>query len=271
MGVSIAAAAAAGDNRVSWASHGRSTSTRDRVVALDVTDDVTVSAMAEAADIIVSVCPPASAIAVAEEVAATNFGGIYVDANAVSPATSHQVAAIVEAAGATAVDGGIVGPPAWNEGTTRLYVAGTSSPAVVSALGSGVLEVVALDAEYGAASALKMAYAGWTKGSSALLLTMAAYAESAGILDDLVAEWNLSQPGVAARAAGSARGTGPKAWRFVGEMDEIAASLAGAGLPDGFHKGAADAYRRMAGFKDASDPVQLEQVLAALLGIGDGL
>lgn len=269
MGVSIAASAAAGDNEVLWASQGRSPATSARAADLDLADTVTVAAMAEVADIIVSVCPPASAVAVAEEVAATRFGGIFVDANAVSPATGHQVGATVERAGATAVDGGIVGPPAWGEGSTRLYLAGAAAGSVAAAMNSGLLDVVALDADYGAASALKMAYAGWTKGSSALLLTVAAYARSAGILDDLVSEWNLSQPGVAARVTGSARGTSPKAWRFVGEMDEIAASLSGAGLPDGFHAGAAETYRRMAGFKDAAETVELEEVLEVLLAPGE--
>ena len=110
-----------------------------------------------------------------------------------------------------------------------------------------------------------MAYAGWTKGSSALLLAIVAFAESAGVGDALRAEWDLSQPGVATRAERSAGGTAPKAWRFVGEMHEIAASLASAGLPDGFHGGAAELYAAMAGFKDAAEPPSLDEVVAALL------
>ena len=268
MGSSIAAAAVAGGHEVSWASEGRSSATAERVARVGLVDVGTVASMADAADMIVSVCPPASAVDVAREVAASSFGGIYVDANAVSPATGNDVAAIVEAAGATAVDGGIVGPPAWQEGSTRLYVAGSSADVVAEAMRGGLLGVVALDGDFGAASALKMAYAGWTKGSSALLLTIAAYAKSAGVLDDLVAEWDMSQPGVANRAAASARGTAPKAWRFVGEMKEIAESLSAAGLPDGFHGGAGDTYEQMAGFKDMANAVELDEVLDALLSRG---
>ena len=176
MGASVAASAAAAGNDVSWASHGRSESTKARAGSLDITDAGDVTALAERSGLIISVCPPGFAIDLAAEVAATGFAGLYLDANAVSPATGLEVARIVSDAGATAVDGGIIGPPAWSVGTTRMYVSGEGSDQVVNAFSGGLLSVIDLDAPLGAASALKMAYAGWTKGSSALLLAIAAFA-----------------------------------------------------------------------------------------------
>jgi hypothetical protein len=120
-----------------------------------------------------------------------------------------------------------------------------------------------------AASALKMAYAGWTKGSSALLLAITALAQDAGVLDALRTEWDLSIPGLADRAAGSAAGASPKAWRWVGEMAEIAATFEAAGLSDGFHRAAGDTYARMAGFKD-QPAADLDRVIGALLRADGG-
>ncbi len=264
MGSSVAASAKAAGNDVIWASELRSAETTMRAADAGLTDVVSLAALAKEAEIIISVAPPASAAEVATAVAATGFTGVFLDANAVSPATAHSVATIITATGATALDGGIIGPPAWNNGTTRLYVAGPDSSAIAHTLTGGPLRVIALDSPYGSASALKMAYAGWTKGSAALLLSMASYAASAGVQDALIEEWNISQPGLATRAAGSAKGTGPKAWRFVGEMEEIAVALAEAELPAGFHTAAAEVYQRLAGFKNANPGPELDEVIAML-------
>lgn len=266
MGVSVAASVKAAGNEVLWASDGRSPETRARAADAGLLDVGSISVLADRADIIISVAPPSSALDVAAATAATRFSGVFLDANAVSPATAHQVSDTMAFADAAALDGGIIGPPAWSEGTTRLYVAGSQANAVADALGGGPLDVIALDSPYGSASALKMAYAGWTKGSAALLLSIAAYASSAGVHEALVDEWNISQPGLATRTQGSAKGTGPKAWRFVGEMKEIAAAQAESGLPDGFHLAAADIYQRLAGFKDATPGPELNAVIESLNG-----
>jgi hypothetical protein len=89
-----------------------------------------------------------------------------------------------------------------------------------------------------------MAYAAWTKGSSALLLAARALARAEGVERTLLAEWALSQPALAARSEGAAAAAAAKGWRWVAEMDEIAASMTAAGLPPGFHEAAADIYDR---------------------------
>jgi 3-hydroxyisobutyrate dehydrogenase-like beta-hydroxyacid dehydrogenase len=127
-----------------------------------------------------------------------------------------------------------------------------------------MLGVVTLTGAASSASALKMAYAAYTKGSSALLLAVNALAEAAGVRDALVQEWEISQPGLAKRSERTAAGTSRKAWRFVGEMQEIARTFAAAGLPDDFHLGAAELYRRMAELKDLP-PAELEVVLQHIL------
>ena len=108
-----------------------------------------------------------------------------------------------------------------------------------------------------------MAYAAWTKGSQALLLNIRALARAEGIEETLLAEWAGSQADLAARSERAAAGSAPKAWRWVGEMEEIADSFAAAGLPDGFHRGAAGLYERIAGFKDR-EGVTLDEVLSTL-------
>ncbi len=112
-----------------------------------------------------------------------------------------------------------------------------------------------------AASAVKMAYAGWTKGTAALILAVRALARAGGVEDTLLDEWELSQPELAGRSAAAARSAAGKGWRWTGEMTEIAASMAAAGLPDGFHLAAADIFRRTS--PGAADST--EQVLRTIL------
>lgn len=257
MGVSVAAACI-GD--VLWCSEGRSPATLDRAAAAGLADAGSLDTLVAAADVIVSVCPPDQAIAVADEVAALGFDGIYVDANAVSPATGRAIGERFE----RFVDGGIIGPPAHRPGTTRLYVSGDDAATVADLWADSALDARPIDGGPGAASALKMAYATWTKVTGALLLDVRALARAEGVETALLEEWAISQPGTAERSEGTARGVAPKAWRFAGEMDEIAATFEAAGLPDGFPLGAGELYGRLAAFKDRED-VALDEVLDALL------
>ena len=117
-----------------------------------------------------------------------------------------------------------------------------------------MLDARVVGAEPGAASALKMCYAAWTKGTAALLLAVLSVATVEDVDADLIAEWDISQPDLLKRANRAAQGSTPKAWRFAGEMDEIAATFRDAGLPSGFHVASADVFRRLAGFKDAAPP-----------------
>ncbi|MGH3124692.1 MAG: DUF1932 domain-containing protein, partial [Streptosporangiaceae bacterium] len=191
------------------------------------------------------------------------FTGVYVDANAISPASAHQVRSLITVAGGRYVDGGIIGSPPVSAapggevaaGGTRLYLAGGAaagdggSPAAqVAALfeGTALTPVILRNDNPAGASALKMAYAAWTKGSAALILSVRALARAEGVEDSLLAEWALSQPDLERRAARAARSAAAKGWRWVGEMEEIAASMTADGLPGGFHQAAAEVFRRAA-------------------------
>jgi 3-hydroxyisobutyrate dehydrogenase-like beta-hydroxyacid dehydrogenase len=263
MGSAIGARLRAKGLRVLWASAGRGAATRDRARQADLEDAGTLSEALSASALVLSVCPPHGALGLAREVAANQYRGIYVDANAVAPATVRTAAAAIEAGGGTFVDGGIIGPPP-REGTgARLYLSGLDVARLAPLLSSGELVARALEGPVGAASALKAAFAAWNKGATALASAARALAAHAGVDDELIEEWQASQPDALKRIE-QMRKSARKAWRWTGEMEEIAAAFAEAGLPDGFHLGARDVYERLASFKDAGTAPSTEAILAAL-------
>lgn len=257
MGVTVGASCSA---PVAWCSAGRSPASAARATRAGFEDAGSLAALVERVDVVVSVCPPGEALAVADSVAALGFEGVYVDVNAIAPATARAVAARFD----RYVDGGIVGPPAEDAGTTRCYLSGPEARSVAELWAGSVLDTRVIGEEVGAASALKMAYATWTKVSAALLLDVRALARAEGVEEALLTEWAVSQPGTAERSEATAVGVAPKAWRFVGEMSEIATAFESAGLPTGFGLGAADLYERLSPFRDRDD-LDLDAVLAALL------
>ncbi len=256
------------NRRVLWAGAGRSEETRGRAEAAGLEDIGSLDALVAEAATIVSVCPPGVALELAQTVAAAGFVGSYLDANAVSPSTARSIAGVFDGQAAF-VDGGIIGPPPTQPGTTRMYVSGSSAAAAAELFTGSDLQVRVVDGGPGAASAVKMCFAGWTKGTSALLFGLRALAEAEGVTDALLGEWATSMPELVSRSERSAATIGPKAWRFEAEMHEIADSFAAAGLPDGFHRGAADVYSRMHDFKgrpaSGDDATILSEVVAALL------
>jgi 3-hydroxyisobutyrate dehydrogenase-like beta-hydroxyacid dehydrogenase len=257
MGVTIGAAAATSGARVVWASDQRGEATRRRATQAGLADAQSLNNALAASDVVLSVCPPHAAVQVAEQVAAQNFAGVYVDANAVSRATAESIGAIVTRGGASFVDGGIIGSPVKQAGTTRLYLSGARAPEVAALFVKSMLDARAIGGEPGAASALKVAYAAWTKGTDALLLAIRAYAAHEGVDDALLEEWRISQPELEKRCDRAAAVATPKAWRYVGEMEEIAEAFENAGLPGGFHKGAAELCQRLEAFKDRTDPAPI--------------
>ncbi|MCH2668049.1 MAG: DUF1932 domain-containing protein, partial [Deinococcales bacterium] len=225
-------------------------------------DVIKVVKLARTSDIVLSVCPPHAAIDVAETVIRAGFKGIYADLNALSPETARGVSQIIMESGADYVDGSIIGPPARSEGSTRLYLSGFRAQELNSLFAGSPLAVVVMNGNGVEASALKMAYASWTKGTTALLLAVRALAVAEGVEDELMSEWDVSQKGLRDRSEKAAEGTTEKAWRFVGEMNEIAATYDSAGLPDGFYCAAATVYERMSKFRGVEATMQ--EILSAL-------
>ncbi|TVR53401.1 MAG: NAD(P)-dependent oxidoreductase [Spirochaetaceae bacterium] len=263
MGVSIAANAKGETNRVVWASEGRGSDTKRRADEAGLEDAGTIARLCAECDVIFSVCPPHAAEDVAAEVVSAGFTGTFVDANAISPDRTSRIAATVKEAGITFVDGGIVGGPAWKPGTV-LYLSGAAADEVATCFGDGPLEVAVIGDEIGRASALKMCFAAYTKGTTALLSAILATAENLGVRDDLYRQWTRGDAGFPEQTENRVRNVTAKAWRFAGEMDEIAATFRSAGLPGEFHDAAAEIYRRTAGFKDAPETPSLAEVIAAL-------
>jgi len=240
MGATVGAALRERGETVLWASAGRSEATAERARAAGLEDAGDVEELCRRCEILLSICPPHAAVDVGR--AASGFMGIYVDANAIAPATARTIAGLQ----ARFVDGGIVGPPPRQPGTTRLYLSGDEAERIAGLFAGTNVEARVLSGEPGAASALKAAYAGWTKGSAALLLTVRKLARAEGVEDALLEEWRLSIPELEESLAGAERSASRKGWRWVGEMEEIARSMAAQGLPTGFHEASAEVFRRAA-------------------------
>jgi 3-hydroxyisobutyrate dehydrogenase-like beta-hydroxyacid dehydrogenase len=282
MGAAVGGSLAGAGRTVRWASAGRGQETAARARRAGLGDAGTIAELARQSDVILSVCPPHAAVDVARSVTgaapdvtaaadatsaaapAAGFRGVFVDANAISPATSRTVAGIIETGGGSYVDGGIIGLPPGAAGGTRLYLSGPRAGEIRDLFGGTAIDARVVDGRAGAASAVKMAYAAWTKGTAALVLAARALASAEGVQDALLAEWALSQPDLAGRSQAAARSAAAKGWRWVAEMEEIADSMAAAGLPTGFHQAAAEVFRRQPRAAPA-DAATVEAVIAALL------
>ena len=254
MGATIGAAAATSGARVLWASNDRGNATRRRAEQAKLIDAGDLAAAVRQSEVVLSVCPPHAAMEVARSVAAEKFSGIYVDANAVSRETAEEIGELVNAAGASFVDGGIIGSPVKQAGTTRLYLSGPRAADIAALFNGSMLDARAIGSAPGAASALKVAYAAWTKCTDALVLAIRALAAHEGVDEALLEEWSISQPALAKKCERAAAVAVPKAWRYVGEMREIAEAFESAGLPTGFHEAAAEICERFVCFKDRTEP-----------------
>ncbi len=269
MGISLAASAKNSGHTVYWVSDGRSERTRERATKFDLLDAHTLEELAEICSVIVSVCPPHAAEEVAKQVLATSYRGLFLDANAISPQRAERIGQAMAQAGVSVVDGGIIGGPAWQAGRTWLYLSGEQADLAASCFTAGPLETSVIGESIGKASALKMCYAAYTKGTTALLAAILASAETLGVREELEAQWSRGNSEFAEQTENRFRLVTAKAWRFAGEMDEIAATFTGAGLPGDFHAAAAVIYRRIAHFKDAAETPPLEEVLGALTQGGE--
>jgi 3-hydroxyisobutyrate dehydrogenase-like beta-hydroxyacid dehydrogenase len=203
---------------------GRSAASAQRAAAAGMRDAT--AAELAGADIFLSVLPPAEAKACAMWLApaleTAPRKAIYVDCNAISPATAAEVAAIIAPTGAAFVDGGIIGGPPREDGYTPvLYVSGPEAERL-GALGEHGLDVRTTPGPIGAASALKMSYAGITKGLVALSSAMMLAATRAGAAEGFRTELARSQPQLLAWFNRMVPAMPDKAYRWVGEMEEIA-------------------------------------------------
>jgi 3-hydroxyisobutyrate dehydrogenase-like beta-hydroxyacid dehydrogenase len=265
MGVSIAASAKNTGYTVYWASEGRSPQTHERANKINLLDIQRVAKLCDECSVIFSVCPPHAAEDVAKAVIGHGFRGVYLDANAISPQRARRIDQAMSDAGVGFVDGGIIGGPAWQPRRTWLYLSGKEAQRMASYFSAGPLETAVIGDSAGKASALKMCYAAYTKGSTALRSAILAVAEALDVREDLANQWSRGGSDFTEQTNRRVRRVTAKAWRFAGELKEIASTFESAGMPGGFHTAAAEVYRRIAGFKEAPEVPALADVLTALL------
>lgn len=254
MGVSIGASAIHNGHHVYWASQGRSADTRKRAEEHQLIDVGSLAELVKQCPIILSVVPPSAAEDVAEQVIAQKFKGTFADLNAISPQRAQRIGERLEANNIHFVDGGIIGPPAWSANTTWLSLSGQHASTIASCFTNGPLQTEILGARIGDASALKMCYGAYTKGHTALIAGVLGTAENSGVRAALMRRWAADGSGLDKSAAARVTRITDRAWRWVGEMEEIASTFEHASMPRGFHDAARDIYRRLAEFKDQPPP-----------------
>jgi len=235
---------------------GRGPHTHALADAAGLRDVGSVPSAVEAADLILSILPPSAALHQAEQVAsamqALGNKPVYVDCNAISPATAKEVAAVIEATGALFIDAGIIGLAPGKGTGPRFYVSGPDVGAMLALDGKG-FEVIHAGAGVGEASALKMVYAGLTKGTWTLQTAVLLAAQRLGVIDPLLEELDHSQGAAISAMRAKVPFLPADSARWVGEMEEIAATFASAGVSSGFHDGAADIFRILAQTPFASE------------------
>ncbi len=225
---------------------GRSARTRGLAEAAGMRDADSLEALVAEAGLILSILPPAAAVAqagaAAAAMAATGARPAFVDCNAVSPQTARKIGATIAAVGAPFIDCGIIGVAPGKGKATRFHVSGPDTAPIERLDGKGI-SVIAMGPEIGRASALKMVYAGLTKGTMTLHTAMLLVAWQLGVYDEAVAEYADSQPAALQAMQSRVPRIPADAGRWIGEMEEIAATLAAVGVTSGFHDGAAEVCR----------------------------
>jgi len=269
MGISIAATLKTSGVEVYWASQGRSRATRERAEQYQLVDVEDPLKLLTRCELLLSICPPHAALAMAAWATDNGFSGTYLDANAISPANSIAIGKVIAAGGGDYVDGGVIGGPAWQPGTTWLHLSGPRAEETAALFSAGPLQANVLSDQVGDASALKMVFAAQTKGSSALICATLAAAQSLGVRDALQQQWQDLGMGLAQQAELTLMAVVPKAWRFVGEMEEVAATFEAAGVPREFHHAAAEVFRRMAGFEDGDEVPEVGELLGKIVWKAD--
>jgi 3-hydroxyisobutyrate dehydrogenase-like beta-hydroxyacid dehydrogenase len=217
--------------------------------------------------VILSVCPPDFAEDVAHQVAAQSFKGLYLEANAISPQRVQRIGALMTQSGARYVDGGIIGGTNWDKRETWLVLSGKPADAneIAALFVDSPLQVRVIGETIGKASALKMCYSAYAKGTSALLAAILATAQAFDVRGELEKQWTIGDAKFANATHERIRNTTGRAWRFAGEMDEISDTFRAAGMPGEFHRAAAEVFQRMAQFKDAETVPTIDDVLDALM------
>ncbi|MCC3654049.1 DUF1932 domain-containing protein [Streptomyces sp. S07_1.15] len=264
MGAAVGEQAVQGGARVLWLPDGRSQATRARAGKAGLEECGSLQDALAASDVVVSLCPPQAAENVARQVASLSYGGVFVDANAISPHRMERVTDLFSEHGTAVVDGAVFGPPPTGGRRASLSLSGDrrGTQALVDAFDGTALGVRVLERPIGAASALKMAFAGFQKAARTLAAVSHALAEAHGVAGEL-AEHARAMPADILADSDYLPSVAARAWRWAPEMHEIAETLRQAGLPDQIAEATASVMLRWEGDKDRFD-MPLPEVFAHL-------
>jgi 3-hydroxyisobutyrate dehydrogenase-like beta-hydroxyacid dehydrogenase len=271
MGAGIGGRLRSGGAEVRTSLAGRSGASAARAARAGIAVAEDDAALLAGADFVLSIVPPGEARALAARLApalaASTRKPAYVDCNAVSPSTTHEVAALVAPTGCAFIDAGIIGAPPGETGPgPKVYASGGAAPRLAVLRGHGI-DIRVLDGEIGDASALKMAYAALTKGLTALCASAMLGAMRAGVAPALQAELADSQPAIHGWVTRQVPRMYPKAYRWVAEMEEIAQFLEGMPGAEQIYTGSARLYEQLAeAMESRGAPGNEIDLLEAFLG-----
>lgn len=268
MGSAVAACLVDDGQRVITCLDGRSERSRKLAANAGIRDVDSLRQLAADAEIFLSIMPPAEALQFARAfcplVEASGKDMLFVDCNAVSPATSGEIALIAHGHGVRFQDGGIVGTaPRAGRKPVRLYTSGEYQDDVAR-LSTGLIDVKPLGPDIGRASALKMVYASLTKGTHALRAAAMMAGEALGVGDEIREEWRSSLPDAYQAMQSRMPKLPAVSSRWAGEMREIAATYNAAGLTPAFHEGAEWIYELLAN-ADVDTSGEIEDTLASFM------
>jgi len=227
---------------------GRSQRTKNLAEMAGLRQVATLEDMVIQADLVLSIMVPSKAMSFAREIAphfeSSKTPTYFADCNAISPQSALAMAEVVDQAGGKFIDGGIIGTAPTKGDTPRFYVSGPDASLVMELDGRGII-VKAIGNKVGQASGIKMCYAALTKGTNTLHVALLTAASRMGLTDDLRKEFEFSQKShLAAMEKGISR-LPANAHRWIGEMEEIAATFENLGVTPNFHKGAAEIYKML--------------------------
>jgi 3-hydroxyisobutyrate dehydrogenase-like beta-hydroxyacid dehydrogenase len=249
MGSAVADALARGGARVFSTLAGRSERTARLAARAPIELLADLAAVVRETDVVLSIVPPEKASLVANEVFAVamrhSVKPLLVELNAIGPATALRIEAAAADTGHEVVDGSISGPPPWKPGTTRIYLSGARA-AEVAALRFDGVDLIVVDAEVGAASAVKMSTASVYKGNSALLIQALLAAHANGVLEHVLADLQAAAPELVANVEARLARAAAKSGRYVAEMQEIASTQSAAGLTPALFDAMAEIYATLA-------------------------
>ncbi|MER5974598.1 DUF1932 domain-containing protein [Streptomyces sp. NPDC002055] len=254
MGAAVASCAATNAAAVLWCEAGRSTASAERAEQFGLTPVATLAELLDRSDIVISLCPPAAAEDLARDVAEHRFTGVFVEANAISPARVQRVAELL-GPDAVVVDGGVVGSPPVRCKTPTLYLSGPAAATaqVEELFAATAVQTATLGTAVGKASALKLSYASFQKTSRVLVALAVGMAREHGVDQELIevasrrTDSYLAEPQYVVKTA-------QRAWRWGPELEEAADTLDAAGLPPEMLRATASTLAR---WNDARDDSEL--------------